>query len=92
MDFIALYSVEGAIVRPVVAKRGEILTVWPSHPTHTISVCANRPGFPVLRYATVDMGTLYGMVMHWELDDIIAPLSPASSLSALVSRRSQQTA
>jgi hypothetical protein len=80
MDFIALYSVEGAIVRPVVAKRGEILTVWPAHPTHTVAVCANRPGYPVLRYATVSMGALYGMALMWEMDGIIAPLTPESAV------------
>lgn len=88
--FIALYSVEHPIVAPVRARRGHILTVWPAHSTHTVSVCANAPGYPVLRYATVTMGVLYGMVLNWELDGIICPLAPSSSLAAMLASAGPQ--
>lgn len=77
-----MYSVEAPTVRPIQAKRGDILTVWPAHPTHTLAVCANRPGYPVLRYTAVPMGVLYGLALNWELDGIITPLTPSSSVQA----------
>lgn len=82
MDFIASYLVSAPIVRPVKASAGNLLVVWPAHPSRTLIVHADRLGFPVLRYATVEMGLLYGLVLNWELDGIIMPLTPASSLAA----------
>jgi hypothetical protein len=80
MDFIALYSVETAIVAPLLARRGQILTVWPASATHTLSVCSLAAGYPVVRYCSVPMGKLYGMVLEWENDGVIKPLSAADAL------------
>lgn len=82
MDFIASYLVSVPIVRPIRASDGNLLVVWPANPSRTLIVHADRPGFPVLRYAVVEMGLLYGLVLNWELDGIITPLTPASSLAA----------
>lgn len=82
MDFIALYSIEVAIVSPIVARRGEILCVWPASPTHTVGVCSTAPGYPVLRQYAIAVGALYGIVLMWEADGIIAPLSAGSALFA----------
>lgn len=84
MDFIALYSVAGPIVRPIVAKPKQLLAVWPANPTRTLIVHADVPGYPVLRTAVVEMGKLYGLVLHWELDGVIIPLTPSSSLAARI--------
>lgn len=82
MDFIASYFVDQPIVSPpIIAKPGEILAVWPAHPTRTITICDNRPGYPVLRWYTVSMGALYGMVLIWEADEAIRPVTPSSSLA-----------
>jgi hypothetical protein len=71
VDFIALYSVELPMVRPVRAARGNIIAIHPAHATANVVVCANRPGFPVLRTAFVELGALYGMVLMWEADGVI---------------------
>lgn len=57
-----------------------ILTVWPRSETHTMAVCHTAPGFPFVRHCHVSPGALYGIVMEWELDGVIAPLSPATAL------------
>lgn len=75
MDFIALYSVELAMVCPVRAARGNIIGIHPAHLTANVVVCANRPGFPVLRTSFVELGALYGMVLLWEADGVIRYLA-----------------
>lgn len=85
MDFIAQYSVDQPLVGWVQARRGDLLTVWPSHPTHTLIVQADRPGFPILDHCFVQPGALYGCILMWEADGIISPLTPFSSLSARLS-------
>lgn len=79
-DFIALYHVALPIAGPILALPGMILTVWPRSETHTLAVCRTAPGFPVERHCHVSPGALYGIVMAWELDGVIMPLSPASAL------------
>ena len=71
MDFIALYSVESAIVGAVSARRGEVLAVHPAHPTANLVVCKAAPGFPVVRSGFMDLGALYGVVLMWEGSGVI---------------------
>ncbi len=53
------------------ATRGEILAVHPAHITANLVVCANAPGFPVLRTGFIPVRDLYGMVLNWEADGVI---------------------
>lgn len=81
MDFIAQYVVVEPIVGIIRARPSNLLTVWPRHPTHTLIVQADRVDFPVLDFARVEPGALYGIVLMWEANGIIAPLTPFSSLA-----------
>jgi len=74
MDFIVLYSVEQAIVGAVTATRGQILAIHPAHPTANLLVCRNVPGFPVVRSGYLELGAIYGVIMMWEANGIIAYL------------------
>lgn len=85
MDFLAVYSVEVDVVAPgLIARRGDILAVHPAHPTANLVVCANRPGFPVLRTGFLPLGSLYGTALTWEADGVIRYLA-----GDLPARRSQ---
>lgn len=92
MDFIAQYLVVEPIVGFVRARAGDLLTVWPAHPTHTLIVQADRADFPVLDFARVAPGAIYGVVLMWEADGIISPLTPFSSLAGQLARLAPQSA
>lgn len=69
------------MLSPVVARRGEILVIYPRHPTANLMVCANKPGYPVLRTGHLELGALYGVALMLEADGVIQCLSPDRSLA-----------
>lgn len=86
---IAVYSVSSPILWPIAAAEGDLLVIWPGHPTHTLTVCANRPGQPVIRRCHFPDGALYGVIMNLDLDEIIVPWT-ASDRAALRSSKFQR--
>lgn len=92
MDFIAQYVVVEPIVGLIGARAGDLLTVWPAHPTHTLIVQADRADYPIRDFARVEPGAIYGMVLMWEANGTIAPLTPFSSLAGQLARLAPQSA
>ena len=66
---------------PIVAHRGEVLTVWPGHPELTLTIL-DRDGKP-LRWQHYPELLVYGMMLHLYLDAKIEPLSLASERALL---------
>jgi len=63
-------TVLAPMIAPVLASVGQILVIWPEHPTHTITVW-NQSGTRVVRHAHVTPGALYGQMLMLDADGII---------------------
>lgn len=64
------------MIAPIVARPGEFLALWMSHPKHTLSVIsADRQ--QVVRTANVPLGALTGQLLNLCLDDVVIGLSPS---------------
>lgn len=78
-----LYRVASAIVAPIVAVPGDVLRVWPTSRTHTLSVCRAVPALDVLRSVAVRASSLASLVAGWEEDGAITLLAdPARATGA----------
>lgn len=77
---IASYRVNTPLLWPIAAAVGQLLVVWPGHPTHTLAVVRRTRGHAVVRHAFMADGALYGVIMNLELDGHLTPLSPADAL------------
>ena len=77
---IATYRVNTPLLWPIAAAVGQLLVVWPGHPTHTLAVVRRTRGHAVVRHAFMADGALYGVIMNLELDGHLTPLSPADAL------------
>lgn len=76
---IASYRVNTSMLWPIAAAVGQLLVVWPGHPTHTLAVVRRTRGHAVVRHAHMPEGALYGVIMNLELDGHLTPLSPADA-------------
>ena len=72
------------IVGPVVAAPGDILAVWPGHPTHTLAVVSGDKA-TLLRHCFCADGAVYGLVLDWFLDARIR--LPLQDQRALLTQR-----
>lgn len=62
--------------RPIVARVGHILTIWPGHPTHCLTILDAAGA--VVRATGYPEGKLYGDLLHLFLDAAIVALSEDS--------------
>lgn len=72
---MTLYSVETPLVGAVLARRGEILAVAPTHPTANALTIRNAAGFPVLRSTRMNPRALADAVERWQADGVIRLIS-----------------
>lgn len=70
------------LCEPIVARPGELLVVWPGHPTHTLTVCA-PDGQTLLRHGHCAAGVLYGALLNLYLDAAVRCCDPESERSLL---------
>jgi len=71
------------ILSPIVAAPGDVLAVWPGHPTHALTVLSSD-GLTVRRACPRPEGLLYGDLLHWFLD--AAVLMPEADQRAFLVR------
>lgn len=78
---IAFYRVlSPVIVAGLHAGTGDMLILWPGHPTHTLSVREWGTGSkPLRRHCHVADGVLYGAVLELLNNEVIVPLSFATA-------------
>lgn len=67
---------------PIVASKGDLLAVWPGHPTHALIVF-EADGMTALRWAPCPEGVLYGALLGLYLDAVLAALTVKSERSLL---------
>lgn len=67
---------------PIVARPGELLTVWPGHPTHALIVFMADAETP-LRWSACPEGALYGALLNLYLDAVVVALTEDSERSLL---------
>ena len=70
------------ILDPIAARPGEVLVVWPGHPTHTVTV-RTEDGHASLRHCCVPEGALYGLLLNLYLDAAIQCLTTESERALL---------
>ena len=68
--------------RPIAARAGDYLVIWPGHQTQTLTVYA-PDRVKILREAYCAEGHLYGDLLHLFLDARIVCLSVASERALL---------
>lgn len=66
---------------PVQADPGDVLVVWPGHPTHALMVMTDDR--QLVRHAACPEGVLYGSLLHLFLDSAIQPLTVRSERALL---------
>ena len=64
------------------SARGDLLVIWPGHPTHTVSVCT-PDGRITLRWRHCPEGVLYGALLNLYLDAAIRCCDPESERALL---------
>ena len=70
------------MLEPIPARVGDVLTVWPGHPTLTL--CVSSPdGQKPLHWCYVPEGLLYGDLLHWFLDAKIEAMTVESERALL---------
>lgn len=70
------------IMTPIPAKAGEMLIVWPGHPTLTLCV-VTHDGRAIIRESYCPDGVLYGALLDLYLDAKIRCLSDQSERALL---------
>lgn len=70
------------MLHPIVARAGEVLTVWPGHPTHTLIVFM-ADGETPLRWCPCPEGALYGALLNLYLDAALVALTVESERALL---------
>jgi hypothetical protein len=69
------------VLYPLPARAGQLLVVWPGHPTHTVTVW-ERNLSRVVRHGYVSDGALYGPILCLCDDGALAFLTPADAQRA----------
>jgi hypothetical protein len=64
------------------ATPGDLLVVWPGHPTHTVTVCT-PDGHTVRNFRFCAEGSLYGILLNLYLDAAIRCCDEESERSLL---------
>lgn len=68
---------------PIPARAGDVLAVWPGHPTHAVTVLTGDCT-AIIRHAPCDEGRLYGVLLDRFLDGAIR--LPEASQRALLTQ------
>lgn len=73
------YRVNAPMLYPIAAATGDLLALWPGHPTHTLTVCvAGTRGQKLRRFAYVPDGVVYGALLSLLNDDALTPLTESA--------------
>lgn len=74
-----VFRVVHPVLAPIPARAGELVAVWPGHPTHTLTVLSSD-GRRALRHRVVEDGALYGPLLSLDADGVLVSLTPADGL------------
>lgn len=69
------------MLAPIPAARGQLLVVWPGHPTHTLTV-TDASGQHAIRWSYVAPGALWGPLLILDADGVLAYQTPADQQRA----------
>ncbi len=72
---IAVLLVRAPVIAPIVARPGELIVVWPGHPTHTLTV-TDGSGTQIRRHKYVPDGALYGPLLILDADGVVSCVAP----------------